>query len=178
MCVFFPPHKARHAAGSAFSVIFPFATYCNRIHGNRTVEIDWAFLTHLAEKELYFNAEKELINSVGFGEKLKPYFKMLQHQRTELTQLQAEVVWQRPCATSHLVWVWGLKALICFHTKSPSSSLCTLCASSRWNIPVQKNLPVLRAVPLWPVQGTHRPRVLVVPCVTLLDRQLPLQEAL
>lgn len=46
---------------------------------------------------------------------------MLQHQRTELAQLQAEVVWQRPCATSQLVWVWGLKALMCFHTKSPSS---------------------------------------------------------
>lgn len=71
MYVFFPPHKARHAAGSAFPVIFSFATYCNRIHGNRTAEIDCAFLTHLAESELYFSAKEELINSVGFKGKLK-----------------------------------------------------------------------------------------------------------
>lgn len=69
LCVFFsPPHKVVHATHSAFPVIFPFATYCNRIHGNRTAEIDCAALTHLAEREIYFNAKEELINLLAAGE--------------------------------------------------------------------------------------------------------------
>lgn len=70
VCVFLP-HKARRAAGSAFPVIFPFATYCNRIHGNRTAEIDCALLTHLGESKLYFNTKLEFISSVVFRVKLK-----------------------------------------------------------------------------------------------------------
>lgn len=88
MCVFFPPHKARNAAGSAFSVIFPFATYGNRIHGNRTAKIDCVVLTHLAESKLHFSAKDELINSVGFKGKLKCEFKMPPYQRTVLARWQ------------------------------------------------------------------------------------------
>lgn len=91
LCVCFsPPHKARHAAGSALPVIFPFPTYCNRIHGNRTAEIDCAFLTHLAESELHFSAKEELINSVHFKGNLKSGVKMLQCQGAVLALLQVD----------------------------------------------------------------------------------------
>lgn len=62
LCVcFFPPHKARHAAGSAFPLIFPSATYSNRIHGNRTAEMDCEVLTHLAESEFISMPRRNLL---------------------------------------------------------------------------------------------------------------------